>query len=348
MIPFEILDGTPYEMGFQSGTRFREFVKHSIYELLAQRKPSPRAVDECWKAIMNHLPDVAEEIEGNIASIGLPEDYIIWWNCREDVELLPATACTGVAFKDGSDGPMVAKSTDGDRNSQLPFYSLRLYRPKGGMPFFSLGYPGSARAELAFNEAGLCIGISGLISKETDVDGIFWNILTRGCIAQCETTAEAERFFADKELRRFGFCLITGDARGDIAVIEKVVGAQATRRAVAKVIYESNVPLDMKVLASTASYIDDLNYNGRRRWQVLRKIFADEADLDTSLDAMQKIFCHHGQPASICQHEHGLFSGIAAFALCARKRFILSDGQTCERNFRTFDFDKGEIFAEKD
>ncbi len=120
-----------------------------------------------------------------------------------------------------------------------------------------------------------------------------------------------------------------GDPSGDVAIVEKVVGALGVRRPHGPVAYEANVASCPEVLP----YADpNISENGLRRMALLDRLCADEAQLDLSLQGMLRLFSTHGDPVGICQHGPELHSNVGFFMLPQRREVHIVRGYTCQRN----------------
>jgi hypothetical protein len=180
------------------------------------------------------------------------------------------------------------------------------------------------------NEKGLAIGISGMLSRQTNRQGVGWQQDIRGVLHACATTREAIDMLRRVPIRRAGYAMVIGDASGDVAVVEKVVGMVAERRPDNNVAFEANIGLSPEM----QPHIDPkwCSANCYQRTALLERLCRHEGWSDFSLDGMLKLFSTHGDPVGICQHGPDLHSETGFFMLPRKREFWLARGYTCQRN----------------
>jgi hypothetical protein len=197
---------------------------------------------------------------------------------------------------------------------------------------------GSPNAEMGMNEAGLCIGISGMLSRGTNRDGVGWQQDIRAALHACATTREAIAMLERIPIRRAGYALVIGDETGDVAVVEKVVGKVAVRRPApgCSAVYEANIGL----CPEAAPFVDPswCGENGQRRTALLARLLDGGAWADCSLRGMIDLFCTHADPVGICQHGPQLHSQTGFFMLPRKRQMWLARGHTCKRDFEVVGF----------
>jgi len=172
------------------------------------------------------------------------------------------SACTGVVFANGPDGPVVGKTSDCTPGIQQEWLRPRRIRPLRGYAAITHSQVGTPNAEMGMNERGLSIGISGLLSRDIDRNGVGWQQDIRAVLHNCATTSDAIDMLRRIPIRRAGYALVIGDANGDVAVVEKLVGKLGVRRPKNNVAFEANISLCPEI----APYIDPSwgGENGRR------------------------------------------------------------------------------------
>src|SRR5437868_12653081 len=108
---WENLAGSYHEIGVQHGRGNAERMRY----LLEAFKPK---LDATWKEaeflapLERHLPDLAEEIHGIAQGSGMPLRHVVALSFLIDLSTAASSACTGVVFADGPDGPVVGKTSD--------------------------------------------------------------------------------------------------------------------------------------------------------------------------------------------------------------------------------------------
>ena len=280
------------------------------------------------------MPTLAEEIHGIVVGSGLSLREVCALSFLLDLGTA-SSSCTGVVFAGGPDGPVVGKTSDCTPGVQQQWLQQRLVRPTGALAALTHAHCGSPNAEMGMNEAGLAIGISGLFSRNSNPRGVGWQQDIRAILHACTTTAEAIDLLRRIPIRKAGYCAVLGDASGEVAIVEKVVGAVGVRRPRGQVAYEANVAYCPEV----QPYADpNISENGLRRLALLDRLCADEAQLDLSLHGMLELFSAHGDPVGICQHGPELHSNVGFFMLPQQREVHIVRGYTCRRNIEVVRF----------
>lgn len=329
----EILSGTHYEIGLQHGRRHAAQMRTLLDDFNVDLR-APWREEEFLEPLERHLPGLAEEMHGIAEGSGMSLREVVALSFLIDLGTA-SSACTGVVFADGPDGPVVAKTCDCSPGVQQEWLNQRLVRPEGELAAVVHSHIGSPNAEMGMNEKGLAIGISGMLSNRIDRDGVGWQQDIRGILHRCSTTEEVIETFHAIPIRRAGYAAVVGDASGDVAVVERLVGVVAVRRPVGKVASEANIALseEAQPFVSSAWGGD----NGRGRTALLARLCADETKLDCSLTGMLDLFSVHGEPG-LCQHGPELHSNTGFFMLPRSRELWIARGYTCERKLETFRF----------
>lgn len=286
------------QMGRQESKRISNFIKACGVDIkVAMLKKVPLRV----QTFREHSPELYEESLGIAVGAGITLDEVMALNFVDEAY------CSGIAIAKSHEGPMIGKTSDGSLYQGLN-YCLALREPSdGGYRTISLGHVGSVKSETIMNDQGLCMGISGLLGRQQNrKNGISWMVLLRMAGERCKNIQEAVDFFKQYDLSIFGFCLIMGDASGEIAVLEKVPGGhQCLRRPDPGVnyIYEFNEALtpEVKPFAQPME-------NGAKRWRFARRWFS-ENPLPQTLEEFKKVWAAKGVPTGFCQvGEDGMLS----------------------------------------
>lgn len=324
----EELAGSHYDMGRQHGRNnsghMRYLVKAFGLDLTA-----PWSETDFLDPLQQHLPELVEEIQGIAEGGGLSLREVCALSFLVDLNTA-VSACTGVVFASGPDGPVIGKTSDCTPGVQQSWLRPRRVKPSHGLEALIYSHIGSPNAEMGMNKKGLAIGISGLLSRNVDPQGVGWQQDIRGVLHACATTAEAIAMLRAIPIRRAGYALVIGDSSGDVAVIEKVVGKVAVRRPVNNIIYEANIALSEEALP----YVDPswCGENSERRTALLELLSREWSDF--SLQGMIDLFSTHRQPVGICQHGPELHSHLGFFMLPAKREAWVARGYTCERNLQ--------------
>lgn len=328
----EILSGSHYVIGVQHGRRNARQMRRLI-ELFGIDVNGRWREEEFLGPLEHHLPGLAEEMCGIVEGSGMTMREVVALSFYIDLSTA-SSACTGVAFAGGPDGPVVGKTSDCSPGPQQEWLNQRCVRPDGELAAIIHSHVGTPNAEMGMNEAGLAIGISGLLSQNIDRSGVGWQQDIRAILHQCTTVKEAIAMFRRVPIRHAGYDAVLGDASGDVAVVERLVGVVAVRRG--KVLYEANIALSEEAQPFISpAWVGE---NGRQRTALLAKLCADESAMDCSLQGMLDIFSTHAQPVGICQHGPELHSNVGFFMLPRKREVNIVRGYPCERNIEVFRF----------
>ena len=331
---WEDLAGSHREIGIQHG-RDNDGRMRYLLEAFRVNLGAPWKEAEFLAPLARHLPGLAEEIHGIAEGSGLSLREVCALSFLVDLGTA-GSACTGVVFADGPDGPVVGKTSDCTPGIQQEWLRPRWVRPQGEFAAITHSQVGSPNAEMGMNEKGLAIGISGMPSRDVDRQGVGWQQDIRGVLHACATTAEAIAMLRRIPIRRAGYALVIADAAGDVAVVEKVVGAVAVRRPEHNVVYEANIARCPEVLP----HIDPSwgGENGHQRTALLDRLCRDQNWPDFSLQGMIDLFSTHAEPVGLCQHGPQLHSQTGFFMLPRRQELHLVRGYTCQRNIEVVRF----------
>lgn len=330
----ENLSGSYRDIGRQHGRENAAHIRYLLHVFGVKNITAwePRHFIDPLK---RHLPDLADEIHGIAEGSGCSLKEICGLSFLVDLGTA-AGACTGVAFASGPDGPVVAKTSDCTPGVQQVWLAPRRIRPAGQLAAITLSHVGSPNVEMGMNENGLAIGITGLQSVRVDRNGVGWQQDIRAVLHHCTTSQDAIHMLRTIPIRSFGYSLVIGDSSGDVAVVEKVVGAFGVKRPNSNVAFVTNVPQCPEVIPHTPTAA--VNANGQGRMALLRQLCADESRLDFSLEGMLRLFSTHGEPVGICQHGPELHSNTGFFMLPRNKEVWMTRGYTCYRNLEVLRF----------
>ena len=327
---WESLSGSYREIGLQHGRENAERMRY-LLDAFKVDLSAPWREEEFLTPLAKHLPGLAEEIHGIAEGSGMSLREVCALSFLIDLGTA-GSACTGVVFAAGPDGPVVGKTSDCSPGIQQEWLRPRRVQPKGAWAAITHSHVGTPNAEMGMNEKGLAIGISGMLSRGIDRNGVGWQQDIRGVLHACATTQEAIAMLRRIPIRKAGYAMVVGDASGDMAVVEKVVGAVAVRRPENNVAYEANIAFCPDVIP----LIDPSwgGENGRQRMALLDRLCRRENWADFSLRGMIDLFCTHGDPVGLCQHGPQLHSQTGFFMLPRQREIWLASGYTCQRNLQ--------------
>jgi Acyl-coenzyme A:6-aminopenicillanic acid acyl-transferase len=254
------LCGTPYEMGYQQGTLARELIhgfRRAAYAYVTTQLPVPKALARpllfhhaasYWRTLwaenvpeMKGIADAAgvHPIEA-LVSTAIWEIMLVS-GCSEFAAVGPATADGSLLHGYNYD------LMHPDHALIQPYLAVLLYRPRQGIPFFTVNTVGTVGANAGMNEAGISVAWDNTYLKDRDlVQGIDLPvvpfILTLRRLLQYATTLdEAVRTVAATLPRPLADIIIIGSAREGRAVALETAGRlHAVRDMDANAIWSTN------------------------------------------------------------------------------------------------------------
>ena len=324
---WENLSGSYHDIGVQHGRDNAERMRH-LLNAFNPDLAGPWLEKDFLVPLETHLPGLAEEIHGIAEGSRMSLREVCGLSFLIDLAVT-GSSCTGVVFADGPDGPVVGKTSDCTPGIQQEWLRPRAFTRRA-LAAITHSHVGSPNAEMGMNEAGLAIGISGMLSRGLDRNGVGWQQDIRGVLHACSTTREAIAMLRRVPIRKAGYALVIGDATGDVAVVEKLVGVVAERPPVNNIAYEANTALTPEAIAqSDPAWCSD---NSRQRTALLHRLCDEQRWSDFSLEGMLTLFSHHATPVGLCQHGPELHSQTGFFMLPRKKELSLARGYTCQRN----------------
>lgn len=127
----ELCTGSHYQIGVQHGVQSANEMRRLLQAFNIDLE-APWQEAEFLVPLERHLPELAEEIHGIADGSGLGVRAVTALSFLIDLGTA-TSACTGAAFADGPDGPVVAKTCDCTPGVQFDWLNQRLVRPDGGL-----------------------------------------------------------------------------------------------------------------------------------------------------------------------------------------------------------------------
>jgi len=172
-----ILQGSPYEIGFQHGSilkpeleKVRQILPLYIKTELKQTYESfmTKTTETIKPIVKSKFPDIYRELEGIAEGSGIPIDIIIGWNAQMSISSCPsrcsAFIATGESTKDGK--IVMAHTTHSDfLSGQLSNIIFKIIPNNGGEPFIMQSSPG-----LIWSMTDWFITKSGIVGCESTID----------------------------------------------------------------------------------------------------------------------------------------------------------------------------------
>ncbi len=291
-----------------------------------------RWVDLKVKEIGKLYPEGCEEIEGIAEGAGLPFEDVFELNVIFEIgPALHSAACSVYGFADGGGRVWLGKSDDLEK-AELGCNAVHHTAPSRALQSVQMHFVGTIWTTSAVNEAGFCLGMTGLSGRFENEGGIPTLFLLHALAERCRSVAEAEAMCAEFEVGRNGMSVLMGDATGDLAILEKHVAGQAIRRpsGAGEAIWQTNHCCDSS-LAGADDPDSGLLENSRHRMACFERL---DGTIERRFDGLVGLYQAHGDPAGICQHGEGGLHTDSAIILCPHERAMwVTEGYPCAQPF---------------
>ena len=291
-----------------------------------------RAMDRMAQQLHQLYPESCEEIEGIAEGAGLSFEDVFELNVVFELGLPPSAAtCSVYGFADRQGRVWLGKSDDLDQ-VELGSNALHHTEPFGALRSVQMHFVGTIWTTSAVNEAGFCLGMTGLSGRSVNDAGIPTLFLLHILVERCWTVVEAEEMCAAFEVRSNGMSILMGDATGDIALLEKHRAGQTIRRPSEpeEAIWQTN-----HCCGPSLSGADDpasaILQNSRDRMACLARL---DSTVERSFEGLTKLYRSHDVPAGICQHgEGGLHTDSAIIMSPDERAMWTTEGYPCAHPF---------------
>lgn len=291
-----------------------------------------RAVDRMAGQFSRLYPEGCEEIEGIAEGAGLPFEDVFELNVTFEISRSsPPAACSVYGFADLKGRVYLGKSDDLGQ-AELGSNAVHQTAPFGALRSVQMHFVGTIWTTSAVNEAGFCLGMTGLSGRSINDGGIPHLFLLHALAERCRSVAEAAEMCSAFEIRSGGMSILVGDATGDVAILEKHVEGQAIRRpsAPGSAVYQTNHCCDPS-LAGADDPTSALLQNSRDRADCLARL---DPTVERSFDGLVRLYRSHGAPAGICQHGEGGLHTDSAIVMSPDERAMwATEGYPCRRPF---------------
>jgi len=312
--------GSAYDIGWQHG-RSCPVAVHLAYEAWGQIKDvEPAQIEVGIRLVEERLdkffPEILAEMQGIAAGSGLPYQQILLLNCFDVIigNAVGGPACSNIGFVASDVGVLLGKTADWNVAGPENFAAWQQYQPAAGQgyTFIHYGCAGTLWTEGGLNETGLGMVLNGLPGSGAKPDSVPWPPLTRGVLQHCHNVQEAIDFLSQHDLMYWGVNMSLADARGDLAFVEVVPGAQAIfRPQIDDYLIHTNHCLLPETIElqpepeTVAAYGQaGLVENSQARYQNLEAIVPPAP---RTLAGMQALLRNRSMPGAISQHgEQGI------------------------------------------
>ena len=337
--------GTARERGVAHG----EVAREEIARLIATYRKEFKTADGRWcdgldpiqrrERVMERVaeirelyPEGCEEIEGIAEGARLPVEDLYELNLGYEIDP-PARgrSCSVYGFKTEEGRVWLGKSDDLPE-AELGCNAVHHVQPSDGLRSAQMHFVGTIWTTSAVNEAGFCMGMTGLSGTAVNERGIPTLFLLHAIAERCETVTEAEEMCAGYRVSQNGMSILMGDARGDMAILQVHAAGQTIRRPASsgEAIWQTNHCVG-SALRGKDDPAFDLMPNSRARMNGLTRL---DPTVERSLEGMETLYRAHADPTGICQHGAGGLHTDSAIILSPDERAMwVTDGYPCKNPF---------------
>ena len=299
---FVEIAGTPYEMGYQLGSATKlaiastlDLVTKSFRHWDDARFKSARERHMAYTE--KRMPDLVEEIRGLADGSGFPFKWLYLASFYASLRAANG-GCSNIIFTETPDGPLLGKANDLPV-SEGKHAGVCLVRPKDGMTWLALSWPGTVWFGQGINEAGLALGGSSCSAGIPPPDECFNpHLLGRYVLSRCETVDQAIGLLRETTAPQWGANWALLDKTGAAAVVEKAGDLMGIRRPDGKRLWCTNHALTR-----------ELRPHGKAAGEVLKETHErfDAIDRLTcraapSLELMRETLAYNGRPGALCRY----------------------------------------------
>lgn len=314
--------GKPFARGEQQGLACRQLILPWFHSRLQNpATPAWSRIEPCVERCARVSPEAIEESRGIARGLGMAEsDYFrvtFGFLCE-----LPQ--CTTCGLRSDRGGVFIAKTDDlfGDETGKNV---LEFTVPDGGYRHVHFHFGGTVWTVAGMNEHGLAIAMTGIPGPVLDQDGMPCLVGLHTILPCCATVEEAIHHVESLRINSYGFSLQIGDAKGNLALVEKTgVGTVVMRGHDSEPLLHTNHILDARFAEANPPQKEPILTNGRRRLETATRLLHN---LPRTEAGMTGFLCDRSPVGAICQQgEDGMFTDFAVIFVPTEKRFTFWPG----------------------
>ncbi|NSW89109.1 MAG: hypothetical protein HPY74_00250 [Firmicutes bacterium] len=321
--------GSPFERGRQQGESCKaiamKWISPKIQELeeAYEVKRLEDILNSCKNAFQRVYPEGYEECCGIASGLNIPEnDYfkaILSWRLLSKFQ-----NCTSIGFYTRENRPVLGK-TDDIHKEELGVNILEITHPDRGYKHIHFHFAGSIWTTAGMNECGLAMGMTGIPGVETGEDGFMSLDALHTILPRCKTVKEAVSYLKSINLSYYGFSLILGDAKGEMALIEKTGNGMAEIMPIDRgFLIHTNHILDSELAAKNPAQKEPILSNGIKRYKNALSLISS---IPKTEEGMMMFLNDRSSKGAIRQQgEDGLYTDYGVMFLPVEKRFIYFSG----------------------
>jgi Acyl-coenzyme A:6-aminopenicillanic acid acyl-transferase len=343
-----ILEGPPFERGFQHGKQFAREIEEEIQLFCPDHWLKSSVVAELDRRLLSSIareyPELVLEMIGISKGSGIGFDQITLLNlvlATNDLEsdAISSTfkmACSAIGFSDSDVGPVIGKNCD-ERRGAAPFYVFQQVYPEENLSFMGISNVGTVWLEAGINEAGFAfMQTAGPIAPNQSGYGIACNIAPRPMLSRCHTTDEGISMIRNMYVAGWGMGIVLADLAGHIVALEKTGDLCAVSADGPNPIFCTNHFVHPLMEVSKPIAHEGLEENSKSRYKTLGLLLQGET-WPKSLEGMKGALGYHGEAGFVCQHGNvNLYSNYSCIAIMKDRKILLGDGYPCQSNYSEY------------
>ncbi len=223
-IPLVILQGTPYEIGFQHGSLLKDQISALFQSYLGRFIYSFSYELKLAKRMESFIPlNYREEIRGLAEASDLSYDEVLVMTCFLDLHKVAACSTLVVHDQSSENGEILfGRNLDfpalGVANQAHVIFAIK---PEKGLPFVSIGWPGLIGSLSGMNDQGLSMAMMLVYghTRSDHLQGIPFPLCYRSLLEECRTVPEA---ISQLKKQDYAVCnnIMLADAGRDAALVE--------------------------------------------------------------------------------------------------------------------------------
>ncbi|MCP4177172.1 MAG: hypothetical protein GY756_05335 [bacterium] len=287
-----ILEGSPYEIGFQHGTKLKYLVDAMVKSLsmdyLSSKEINELKANEIINDLRKSAPDLLDEFKG--ISDGAQVDFyrLIY------VNTIYLHYCSVIAFCESEDGPMLGKNMD------FPGYAFQMLFtviPDNGNSFVHIGAAGSISSYGGINSKGLGMGHSIVFLKKEilkNKNGFPIAFSRRLALQYCSNTNEAVDSIISQNTKTVGDNITFIDKTGNTKLIEKSPYGYQVRSPENKNLFSTN-----HFIHKENQDLIDYKEESIKRYEHIEKLLDNNHPLNSNL--MKMILSKNDTDNNICK-----------------------------------------------
>ncbi len=308
-----VLEGTPYEMGYQHGaadpSRVREVIedKFRARARFADKRGFESGISEGGKRLEQWLPSLIEEMRGIADGAGLPYREVLIHNLYSFLGSFTGSyvrreGCSCAGFARTPHGPLVGKNNDA--GGGIETHLLARCYPQGKTPFLHITYIGMVGSFTGMNRHGFTLGgasvPAGDLTNSKDCLFSFW--VFRKWLEECTSVSEAVE--SARRTRITSSCsLLMADLKNRDDSFVHLEYFQPSyvfiRNPIDDRLFFTNHPLTDGGMAVESEAPAAAVANSRDRFHVLEEL---TGRAPRTREGLMTIMSAHSSPARICQH----------------------------------------------